>query len=100
MGEGYRAYDLCVYLWDETSVNEEFIITDEWKNFIKGYNDVRKLTDAEIISLPAFAALRQLWFIGLLIDATKINNCWDGINDYFFEVQINRFKFWYEKYIV
>lgn len=44
-----------------------------------------------------FAALRQLWFIGLIIDATKINNCWDGMNDKFFEMQLNRFKFWYEK---
>lgn len=98
MGEGYRAYDLCVYLWDETSVKEEFILSDEWKNYIKGYNDVRELTNAEIFSLPAFAALRQLWFIGLIIDATKINNCWEGINDYFLEAQLNRFQFWYEKW--
>lgn len=98
MGYGYRAYDLCVYLWDETSVNEAFIDSDEWKNYLKGYNEVRELTNAEICSLPAFAALRQLWFIGLIINATKLNNSWDGINDYFIDEQLKRFKFWFEKW--
>jgi Ser/Thr protein kinase RdoA (MazF antagonist) len=98
MGIGYRVYDLCVYLWDETSVNEEFINSEEWKNYLKGYNEVRILSKAEIISIPAFAALRQLWFIGLIIDATKINNSWDGLNNSFFEEHLKRYKFWYEKW--
>lgn len=98
MGAGYRVYELCVYLWDETSANEEYINSEEWKNYIEGYNDVRMLTSAEMLSIPAFAALRQLWFIGLIIDATKINNSWDGINDYFIEEQFTRYKYWYEKW--
>ena len=56
---------------------------------------MRKPTNIEITYLPAFDALRQLWFIGLIIDATKINNCWSGINDY---EQLKRFRFWYEKW--
>lgn len=98
MGIGYRAYDLCVYLWDETTINEKFINSDEWKNYLKGYNEVRILSQAEIIAIPAFAALRQLWFIGLIIGATKINNSWDGLDDNFFKEQLKRYTFWYNKW--
>ncbi len=98
MGDGYRVYDLCVYLWDEASVKEDFMNSGEWKDYLKGYKEVRKLSEPEILSIPAFAALRQLWFIGLIIDATKINNSWEGINDYFFAEQLKRFKFWYQRW--
>ena len=98
MGIGYRAYDLCVYLWDETTVNEEFINSEEWKDYLRGYNEVRILLDEEIIAIPALAALRQLWFIGLIIDATNINNSWDGVNDSFFKEQLKRYTFWYDKW--
>ncbi len=98
MGIGYRAYDLCVYLWDETSVNEEFINSEEWKDYLRGYNEVRILLKAEINAIPAFAALRQLWFIGLLIDATNINNSWDGLDNGFFKEQLKRYIFWYNKW--
>lgn len=96
MGDGYRVYDLCVYLWDETSVKEDFMNSEEWKDYLKGYEEVRKLSETEIVSIPAFAALRQLWFMGLIIDATDINNSWDGINNIFFTVQLKRYKFWYQ----
>lgn len=98
MGIGYRAYDLCVYLWDETSVNEEFINSEEWKDYLRGYSEVRLLLKAEIIAIPAFAALRQLWFIGLLIDATNINNSWDGLDNSFFIEQLKRYIFWHNKW--
>ncbi len=35
--------------------------------------------------------LKQLWFIGLIINTTNIKNCWNGINGCFFEVPLNRF---------
>ncbi len=98
MGYGYRAYDLCVYLWDETSANEDFINSEEWRNYLKGYNEVRVLSNAEVNAIPAFAALRQLWFIGLIIDATNINNSWDGLNESFFKEQLNIYIFWYNKW--
>ncbi len=98
MGNGYRAYDLCVYLWDETSINEEFINSEEWKDYLEGYNEVRKLSNTEVIAITAFASLRQLWFIGLIIDATNINNSWDGLNDCFFKEQLKRYTFWYNKW--
>lgn len=93
MGFGYRAYELAVYLWDETSVNDNFIESEQWNNYLKGYQEVRKLSQQEIQLIPAFAALRQLWFIGVIVDATRINNSWDGLNQYFFEQQWNRFNF-------
>lgn len=98
MGIGYRVYDLCVYLWDQTSINEDFIHSEEWKNYLKGYSEIRTLSEIEIIALPALAALRQLWFIGLIINSTKINNSWDGLNEYFFKEQLRRYTFWYNKW--
>lgn len=98
MGEGYRVYDLCVYLWDETSVKEDFMNSEEWKDYLKGYEEVRKLSKAEIVAIPALAALRQLWFMGLIIDATDINNSWEGMEAAFFNKQMKRFKFWYHKW--
>lgn len=98
MGYGYRAYDLCVYLWDESMGNEHFMESDEWKEYIAGYQSIRKLAMEEQYSIPAFAALRQLWFIALIIYATRINNSWDGINASFFEAQMERFRYWYMKW--
>lgn len=98
MGIGYRVYDLCVYLWDQTSTNEDFIHSEEWENYLKGYSEIRTLSETEIIALPALAALRQLWFIGLIINSTKINNSWDGLNEFFFKEQLRRYTFWYNKW--
>ncbi|MBE5960527.1 MAG: hypothetical protein E7256_03940 [Lachnospiraceae bacterium] len=96
MGDAYRAYELAVYLWDESSINEQFINSDQWKEYISGYEAVRRLTKEERDSLPAFAALRQVWFMGLMVDTTKINNGWEGINRYFLEKQVRRFQFFYD----
>lgn len=98
MGEGYRIYDLCVYLWDEALVKADLMNSEDWKDYLKGYQEVRKLSKPEILSIPAFAALRQLWFIGLILDATNINNSWEGIGDTFFIEQMKRFKFWYHRW--
>lgn len=98
MGMGYRAFDLCVYLWDETSVKEDFIQSAEWNEYLNGYKEIRMLSDDEIRLIPAFAALRQLWFLGLILDSTRINNSWDGIQERFFLRQRKRYQFWYEKW--
>lgn len=94
MGYGFRAYELAVYLWDEASVHDYYIESEEWNSYVKGYESIRGLAKAEKMMLPAFAAFRQLWFIAVIIDATKINNSWDGINQGFFDQQLERFQWW------
>ena len=96
MGYGYRAYELSVYLWDELSANDKFMNSKQWEDYLNGYDAVRKITNEERNSIFAFASLRQLWFMGLMIDTTKINNSWDGINHYFLEGQYHRFQFLYD----
>jgi Ser/Thr protein kinase RdoA (MazF antagonist) len=43
MGYGYRAYDICIIVWNETFSKDDYIETDEWKKYIEGYSSVRKL---------------------------------------------------------
>lgn len=98
MGYGYRAYDLSVLLWDETMGDRNFGDSGQWKEFIRGYQSIRPLSAAEQHSIFAFAALRQLWFVGLMIHTASINNGWEELNRRFFQEQFRQYQFWYEKW--
>lgn len=92
MGYGYRAYDICIYAWNESFHNQEYLNTDEWKSFLEGYESIRKLTEAEKECIPAFMALRQVWLMGLHADVMNRNAgcCWFQ-NDYFIR-QMDAFR--------
>lgn len=38
MGYGWRAYDICVYAWNETFLDENYIEGSVWKNIWKAMN--------------------------------------------------------------
>ncbi|MDF2540446.1 MAG: aminoglycoside phosphotransferase [Herbinix sp.] len=97
MGYGWRAYDVCVYAWNETGGNEKYIESDEWKSFLEGYNDVRRMSEAELDAINVFAALRELWLMGLHADVIERNAgcCW--YNDDYFNHRIGVFKKWFER---
>jgi Ser/Thr protein kinase RdoA (MazF antagonist) len=97
MGYGYRAYDICIIVWNETFSKDDYIETDEWKKYIEGYSSVRKLLANELSCIPAFAALRHLWHMGLHLDTTDINNNWSWLNDNYFNQQISKYKLWYNR---
>ncbi len=94
MGYGWRAYDICVFAWNETLGNDKYIESDDWKAFIDGYNSVRKLSDAEKDTITAFAALRQLWIMGLHADVIERNAGCSWYNDEYFNYNIGIFKQW------
>jgi Ser/Thr protein kinase RdoA (MazF antagonist) len=97
MGYGYRVYDICVYAWNHTFDNEDYIDKDEWKAYIDGYNSIRQLSTSELELISAFAALRELWLIGLHADIITRNAgcCW--YNDGYFDFQIGKYKLWYNR---
>lgn len=97
MGYGWRAYDICVFAWNKTSNDGKYIESYAWKAFLNGYNSVRQLSDTEMASISDFAALRQLWLMGLHAQVIERNAgcCW--YNDGYFDSHIRRFKLWYER---
>lgn len=97
MGYGWRAYDICVYAWNETFGNEKYIESEVWKSFLEGYNSIRKLTEAEQASINVFAALRELWLMGLHADVMERNAECSWYNDGYFNYHIGIFKLWYER---
>lgn len=99
MGYGWRAYDICVYAWNETSGDEKYIEKEPWNSFLDGYNTIRKLSEVELSSIPVFAALRDLWLMGLHSDVIKRNVGCSWYNDSYFDRRISIFKLWYERSI-
>ncbi|MDF2538444.1 MAG: aminoglycoside phosphotransferase [Herbinix sp.] len=99
MGYGWRIYDISIFVWNETASDEKYIEKEPWKSFLEGYNSVRKLSDIELSSLPAFAALRELWLMGLHADVMELNAgcCW--YNDDYFDYRMGLFKLWYHRFI-
>jgi len=97
MGYGYRAYDICIFIWNEIFGKEGYIAPDEWVKYIEGYSSIRKLSEHELSCIPAFAALRQLWLMGLHLDATSTNNNWSDFNNDYFNFQISKFKMWFDR---
>jgi Ser/Thr protein kinase RdoA (MazF antagonist) len=61
-GPGWRAYDLGVFFWS-LSINGHG--QDVWAPFLQGYRSQRTIADADLALVPAFAAIRVIWLIGL-----------------------------------
>lgn len=99
MGYGWRAYDICVYAWNETLDDEKYIEKEPWNSFLDGYSSIRKLSEIELSSIPVFAALRELWLLGLHTDVIKRNAGCSWYNDSYFDRGISIFKLWYERAI-
>lgn len=98
MGNGYRAYDICVFLWNETFMNEDYMNSSEWKSLLKGYNTIRELSGIELASITAFAALRELWMMGLHADVMNRNAGCSWYHDGYFNYQIGIYKLWYHRW--
>lgn len=59
---GWRAYDLGVFAWSTRLQQRPQI---DVARFLAGYESVRPLPAADRAALPLFAAVREVWFIGL-----------------------------------
>lgn len=97
MGYSWRAYDICVFAWNKSFKNESYIDSKEWQAFLNGYNSIRQLSEIEISSIPVFAALRELWLMGLHANMINRNAGCSWYNDDYFNFRIKIFKSWYNR---
>lgn len=97
MGTGWRSCDIAVLLWNMSMRNDKYIESNEWHAFLDGYNSVRVLTENEMKTLPAFCALRMIWFMGVHMDLKNRFTGSAGYNNNFFSFCLNNFKWWFDK---
>ncbi|WP_058300900.1 phosphotransferase enzyme family protein [Gorillibacterium timonense] len=97
MGYGWRAYDICVFAWNETFGDEAYVQSEAWTAFLSGYLSVRPLSKMEVESIPAFAALRDLWLMSLHADVIERNAGCSWYNDGYLDYRLRIFKLWYER---
>mgnify|MGYP000182659935 CR=1 FL=1 len=65
-GDGWRAYDLAVFLWNTFGERRPRRWRESrWRAFLRGYREVRPLPEGLDEAVPLFLAARQIWFIGL-----------------------------------
>lgn len=98
MGYSWRAYDICVFAWNETGSDEKYIEKEEWKAFLDGYSSIRRISKTEMEAINAFAALRELWLMGLHADVMERNAGSSWYNDSYFDFRIGMFKLWYNRF--
>lgn len=71
-GYGWRAYDLGSLMG--TARAFEYDLSDEVANlFVKGYQSIRKLTDAEQEAIAAFEKIRMIWAFGLWAASAELH---------------------------
>lgn len=61
-GPGFRAYDMAVFRWVSRLKEKEAVW---WEPYLRGYLEVRPLSDLDIQSIPWFVAGRYLWHVWL-----------------------------------
>jgi Ser/Thr protein kinase RdoA (MazF antagonist) len=103
-GYGWRAYDIAVFLWsrvgfDDWSSQAKARRTRAWNSFLKGYQEVRRLTPDELVATRLFVPIRHIWLAGLHTQgAGHWGRSW--IQDSYFDEIITFIKRWIETYRV
>jgi Ser/Thr protein kinase RdoA (MazF antagonist) len=77
-GNGWRAYDLAIFRWSARwQENEEGV----WKTFLRGYEDLRSLSEADLRAVPLFIGIRNVWLMGLNAGEARRRGCYGLIKD-------------------
>lgn len=103
-GYGWRAYDISVFLWSCGS-SKNWRKKDKnyraclWNSYLKGYNEIKKLTKEELEAAFLFVPIRHIWILGL---HTHGYNDWGGnrFNEDYFNRALTFIKKWIEHYEV
>jgi Ser/Thr protein kinase RdoA (MazF antagonist) len=98
-GWGYRAYDLAVFPWAfavRREADERIIIMG--RAFLRGYARRRALGPADVDSIAAFVAIRQIWLMGLHIGLGD-RFSWGWINDKYFDGQLKVLRDWEQSWL-
>ena len=69
-GNGWRSYDVAVFLWRQRIVHRQTPkakrkATRNWNGFLEGYHEVRSLAKKELEMIPVFVFLRHIFILGM-----------------------------------
>ena len=87
-GYGWRAFDLAKFLQVSLSAGIKRNIRD---SFLAGYQEIQKLTDAELSSMQALTQMAHIWAWAIGIDATAIHN-WSRLDDFYTKKRLHQLK--------
>lgn len=64
-GRGWRAYDLAVFMWSHMVGGKPRDVARTWREFLRGYREVRPLARVDLEAVPLFVASRHIWMMGI-----------------------------------
>jgi len=73
-GYGWRAYDIAEFRLAREihSGHNKDEVEKLWDAFLKGYRDIRFISDNDVNVVPVFVVLRQLWLFGLCFSESEL----------------------------
>lgn len=89
-GYGWRAYDIAVFRWGARGSGKE---KERWPHFLRGYREVRPISEVDVQATWYFVAIRHFWLLGL---HTSNGQDWGfgWMNDQYFDGAIKFFREW------
>ena len=87
-GYGWRVFDIAKFLQVSLSAGIKRKIRD---GFLAGYQEVQKLTSAELSSLQPLTQMAHLWAWAISINATAIHN-WSRLDDFYTKRHLHQLK--------
>jgi Ser/Thr protein kinase RdoA (MazF antagonist) len=89
-GYGWRAYDIAVFRWHARLVGKE---KERWPHYLRGYREVRPISEVDLQATQYFVAIRHIWLLGL---HTGNGHDWGfgWMNDQYFDRAIKFFREW------
>ncbi len=94
-GFGWRAYDIAVFRWSARLIGKD---ENRWPSFLRGYRDVRQLTDTEVKATDIFVAIRHLWLLDLHIQY-RTNSGNSSLNDRYFDRGLQFLRKWETEFL-
>jgi len=94
-GYSWRAYDLATVWWALTRNNKSMT---QWRAFLRGYTQLRKLTKQEKKFMPWFVVFRQFEFLNFQLSMRKhIGTTW--LSDAYYDFHIKFIKDWMKQHL-
>ncbi|WGV61248.1 homoserine kinase [Brevibacillus brevis] len=91
-GYGWRAYDLAAFKLSRKLIEEDDELVESlWNAFLKGYTEVRPLSDNDQEAVSLMTGIRQLWLMGLCMHDPHIMGSSDS-DDAFVSEKMEFFK--------
>ncbi|MFI5011059.1 MAG: phosphotransferase enzyme family protein [Hyphomicrobiales bacterium] len=98
-GWGYRAYDIAIFPWAFALTGAEPSRIDRMgRSFLSGYSSRQALACEDVVAIPEFVSIRQVWLMGLQIGlAERFGSGW--LTDRYFDRQLQVLRDWEATYV-